>query len=130
MASDYQLFDFSYEGKFDLNGNLKEVYNEDALENALRMWFCSMAGEVVRQPTLGGFIYDMLYKPMTTEDLPYHIMGIRNGFHSNFMPYAQIQGLNVEPDFEKRAWIVDLDLFVPEFNYKLVFSVALKNQVA
>jgi len=121
------LFDYDYRGEFDLSGNLKKVYNEDALINGLTMWFSSLSGELVRYPAWGGYLYDMIYKPMREEDVDIHYMSIRDGFEQNFTPYCSVESLDITPNFAERKWEIDLIIFVEDFNYKLNFSGSLAN---
>lgn len=129
MSIQYEVFDFDYSGEFNLNGNLKKVYNREAIENALRMWLCSLRGEIVRFPESGGFLFNLLYRPMDENLIENYKLEILQGFNEDFEPRANIISLNLEPNFSTRVWQIDLTIFIPSMNYELSFSVGLKNQL-
>lgn len=128
MATEYALFDYHYTGSFDRNGILKKVYNIDALENAIRMWFISELGEVVRLPLLGGYLTNMLFKPMNDYWANEHAIKIESGFIYNFQPYSKVSNIKVVPNYEQRTWEVDMDIYTPVLDYVYHFSVGIRNQ--
>lgn len=128
VASQRLLFDYDYRGQFDLNGNLKKVYNRDAVINGLAMWFSSLSGEMVRLPAWGGWLTDLIFKPMKEEDAQLYSALILDGFEQNFRPYAKVSNLSLTPNFAERMWEIDMFVYVPEYDYSFSFSGQLENR--
>lgn len=121
------LFDYDSRGGFDSNGNIRKLYNEEALRNSIAMWLGSLTGEVVRYPAWGGFLMDMMYQPMREDDIDEYRMSIFDGFEQNFTPFSEISDLRIVPNFQERTWEVDMLIYTPTFNYELNFSASIVN---
>lgn len=128
MSRKYILADYDYLGGFDSNGFEKKVYNKEAVENALKMWIVSLQGDVVRRIGYGGYIHRLLFKGMSDEIIDDLEFALRNGFQENFTPFVKLENLTITPDYAQRLFIIDIEAYIPEYNFDLRFSGALRAQ--
>ena len=124
----HTLVDYCYTGGFNNEGVMKLVYDEDAVENALKMWLVSVQGDIVRYGGYGGYIYKALHKPMNEDTVEEVTRFIEIGLDENFTPFLQIESVLVEPDYGKKLYLIDIEGFIPAYNFKLRFSGALRSQ--
>ena len=91
----------------------KEVYDMDAVINALKAWVASYPGDYVDEPYRGGKVMPLLMKPMKQVDAQDIRSSIQSHLTEEFQPTPQIRQFNVEPDYERRLWRFDMTVFFP-----------------
>jgi len=116
------VYDIDYRGGITPQGNLKQRWNEAALQNAVKMWIASYEGEIIGNPDRGGFLMGILGRPMRETDVDDFEDALKKGFRRDFTPYLKIESLVIEPDYAGRKWIVSVSVFSPE----LKLSTSLK----
>lgn len=105
------VYDIDYQGLRDDKGGLKHVWNEEALNQSIKLWIASFKGDVVRQFNRGGYITYWILKPMTQDIAERIKMSIQDGFYQDFTPYLEIQTLKVEPNFAQRYWYIYMEVY-------------------
>lgn len=125
------IYDHYYSGGADYKGEIKQVWGEEAMTNAIRMWFASFSGEIIRQPQRGGLIRDILTKPMGEVEAEDIEMAIRDGFEQDFVPYMVIieDSLSVTPDYQNGKWIIYMKIYSPDFKIVTEVSEEIKARV-
>lgn len=120
------IFDYDYLGRVDNNGELRTLWGEEALKQSIKLWIASFKGDVIRQPTKGGYVSRWLMKPMATADVDEIEMVIRNGIYSDFSPYLQIRDLRITPNYEQRYWEIYLAVYSPDLKVNTTVSERIK----
>jgi len=123
------IYDLAMEGGIDSQGKIKEVWNEAALNNSLKIWLSSYEGDMLRQPTRGGYLIPMLERPLTEANIDQFQQIIRNGFNDDFSPYLQIRQLNIIPEYEKRRFRIYLEVYSPDLKISTVVDERIKARV-
>lgn len=123
------LGDFHYLGSTDSKGQIKKVEFDDALTQSIKFWIASEQGDVVNFPDRGGYVYELLLRPMKETDIDEVEGAIRLGIERDFFPFLEIISLNVEANFEQRFWRIDAVFYSPDLNYQLNFTEKIRNQV-
>jgi len=123
------IYDTSYDATIQSTGEIEQLWGEEALNNALKMWLASFSGEVLRQPTKGGYLMSWLMKPMTEDSVDRIKMGIRDGLNQDFTPFLEILDLEVTPNYEKRYWHIVLSVYSDDLKMRTEISANIKNRV-
>ena len=108
------FYDFDYRGGVDATGAMRQVWNEGALNNAIKMWLASYTGEIIRRPQSGGYVTSALTTPMGQVDSGDLEEDIRAGLSADFRPLLRVQQLTVTPDYENRVWSIYLSVYSPD----------------
>lgn len=112
---DYPIvYDLDMEGGIDKKGHIKEVWNVEALTNSIKMWMSSFRGDILRGPDQGGYIAEIVMRPMTETDAEDFEQIIRNGFNEDFRPYLRVYDIEVVPNYERRYWNIRLQVYSPD----------------
>lgn len=122
------IYDLALEGGIDRKGNLREVWNVDAIMNSIRMFFASFRGEVLRSPNLGGAVVSQLFRPMSEVDIDFLESVIRSAFNNDFRPRLQIESLEIEPNFERRFFRITLAAYSPDSGLLVEVDERIKAQ--
>jgi len=115
MADNYtsKITDTSLFGGIS-NGSIKYLSSSDALRNSIMMWLCSFKGDYIGQPTRGGILTSIINKPMKSSMIPQIEASIRSGLSYDYTGIElQILSLNVEANYEKRHWIISVEVYSP-----------------
>lgn len=126
MITQKSFADFSATGETDYNGQLRILKDNEALENALRMWIASFRGEIIRQPDKGGYIVQWLTKPMSEDTRTSIKEAIEDGLFEDFQPPVQIRQLNIIPDYENQNWKIELKGYCPALRETFSLSEKLR----
>lgn len=125
--SDLTAFDIGYKGINDL-GDLIELQNEEAFINSLRLWMASFSGERMFQPQKGGYLMQLLCKPMK-DIVPSQVdAAIRMGLSIDFSPSVNVNYITVIPDYEKRFWNITVSVYVPDFKKNIELNDKIKGK--
>jgi len=122
------VYDTSYTGGIDASGNLNQLWNADALNNAVMMWIASQEGEVFRKPTSGGYVTRFIGKPMGQVNISQFKMALRNGFDRDFQPYLKVITLNVIPHFEEKYWEIYMEYYSEDLKIYSTVSANIRNK--
>jgi hypothetical protein len=120
------LYDVDYLGIINVDGTIKELWGEEALNASIKLWIASNVGEIVRDPNRGGYISRHLARPMREADIDNIKMAIRDGIHQDFAPHLQIEDLRVEADYENRRWKMYLEVYSPDLNISATIDESIK----
>jgi hypothetical protein len=123
------LYDFDYRGGLDTKGAMREVWNEQALNNSIKMWLASYGNEIIRRPGSGGYFTALVMTPMSQVDVDNVISTIRLGLVADFRPFLKINRLEVRPDYKNKIWEVYLEVYSPDLGIYTEVSEKIKNQV-
>jgi len=121
----YDLPNYKYT---NANGELRPLYNEDALANAIKIWITSARGENIRRID-GGYLYAQLGKPMNSNTAEAIKNSLLLGFENDFTPNLTITTLEVVPDYVNKIWKIYIAGFTPIFNVGVNTAVAVKNNI-
>lgn len=123
------FYDFDYRGGVDSTGAMRQVWNEGALNNAIKMWLASYSGEILRRPSAGGYIASAIAKPMGQIEADELEEDIRAGLSSDFRPLLKIRELSVVADNTNRIWNIYLDVYSPDTGIYTKVSERIRNLV-
>ena len=99
-----EIQDIDIYGRETRPGTPKEVFQEDAVKNALILLLTSKRGEFLYNSFEGGVLDDLLFKPMTSSSISIAEFKIRNALTNHFVPPINIQAISVQPDYNKRIF--------------------------
>lgn len=130
LQKDYPLlYDFDYQGGLTNQGAIKEVWNEEALNNSIKMWLASYTNEVVRRPGVGGRLTSLINTPMNQADVDAISAGIELGITTDFRPFVRLKNLKVTPDYENRTWSIYMEIYSPDKGIYTTVSEKIRNLV-
>lgn len=116
-----QYFDYYIEGGINTKGEVKSVFDQSALNNAILMWLCSKKGEYIGNPNYGGYLTYHLNKLMSDNRTQQIQISINQGLQKDFFPDLLIQTVEVIPNYVKRTYHIRVKGYCPTIN--TVFSV-------
>lgn len=123
------VYDVAMEGGIDKQGKIQELWNEDALNNALKMWLSSFEGDLLRQPTRGGYVAPLLLRPMNRVNQGQLEQIVRNGFNEDFRPLLQLRTLQIEPNYEKGYWNTYIEVYSRDLKISTTVNERIKSQI-
>lgn len=103
-----QYFDYFITGQINSKGEIKSVFDSDAIENALLIWLCSKPNEYINNPNYGGWLYLHLCKPMNENRTLLIQHAIIQGLDKDFYPALTITQVDVIPDFINRHYLIQV----------------------
>jgi phage baseplate assembly protein W len=124
ITQSQKYFDYYILGGINSHGEVKSVFDQAAIENAILMWLTSSQGEYIGRPSYGGYLITHLNKPMTTLRTRQIQIAITQGLQNDFFPELVIQTVDVIPDFVKRNYYIRVQGYCPSLN--LPFQVEEK----
>jgi hypothetical protein len=116
-------------GKLDSSGNLTTYYNKDALNNSIICWLTSFKNDILRNPGRGGYITQLLYKPMTDQAKQNLIDAIVDGFNQDYSPRVKLLSLDVIPNYEDKTWEINILVYSDIIKDKSQVSTTINNFV-
>lgn len=120
------IYDLDMAGGIDKQGNIKELWNIDALTNSIKMWMSSYRGDFIRRPMRSGYITPLLMKRMNQVDVDEFEQIIRDGFNEDFRPVLRILNLEVVPNYERRYWEIQMEVYSPDLKIQASVSERIK----
>lgn len=108
-----QFRDYYLYGGLNSEGQIREVYDMEAIKNALVLWMGSKRGEYVNNPSSGGFLYYHLQKPMSEERTEQIKLSLLQGLKKDFYPSLIITNISVQPDYENKYYQIEVSGYSP-----------------
>ena len=116
MAQNRVIYkDYSIDADLTSTGALKVLEGRDAITNALKLWISSFRGEVMRDPSKGGYVTRWLMKPISETTAIAIKRAILDGFNDEFYPILIPSVVEVIPNYEREYWEIHIEAYSPEF---------------
>lgn len=116
MAQNRVIYkDYSIDADLTSTGALKVLEGRDAITNALKLWISSFRGEVMRDPSKGGYITRWLMKPISESTAIAIKRAILDGLNDEFYPVLIPSVVEVIPNYEREYWEIHIEAYSPEF---------------
>jgi hypothetical protein len=116
MAQNQVIYkDYSIDADLTSTGALKVLEGRDAVTNALKLWISSFRGEVMRDPSKGGYITRWLMKPISETTAVAIKRAILDGLNDEFYPILIPSIVDVIPNYEREYWEIHIEAYSPEF---------------
>jgi len=124
-----QIYDSDLIGSINVNGKVKELWNKDALDNAIKLWIISSNGELYRNPKKGGYVVPYLSKPMSDDTRDMITFQIKRGLEEDFVPYFIVSTVDVKPNYENKRWDIYIEGYSPNYKEFTQLNISIKNLV-
>jgi hypothetical protein len=116
MAQNQVIYkDYSIDADLTSTGALKVLEGRDAIANALKLWISSFRGEVMRDPSKGGYVTRWLMKPISETTAVAIKRAILDGLNDEFYPVLIPSVVEVIPNYEREYWEIHIEAYSPEF---------------
>ena len=116
MAQNQVIYkDYSIDADLTSTGALKVLEGRDAITNALKLWISSFRGEVMRDPSKGGYVTRWLMKPISETTAIAIKRAILDGLNDEFYPALIPSVVEVIPNYEREYWEIHVEAYSPEF---------------
>jgi hypothetical protein len=122
------VYDYDYRGGLDLKGHIAEVWQEEALHNAIRLWIGSFQGDIIGQPRRGGTVMKYLLRPMNTVKIKQFAGALKKSFSDEFGGIANIEDLQIVPLLEERKWLINMSVVSPSLKLRTEIKDYLRGQ--
>lgn len=122
------IYDVSLLGELDENGKLKEIWDSDAIKNAIISWLTSYNSDFLRAPNKGGYLTNWLYKPMSDSTVEVMRDSIEDGFDQEFN-FVDLVNLDIKPNYENNYWEIYIEVYIPFLDDKTDLTVSVKNLI-
>jgi phage baseplate assembly protein W len=120
-------FDYYILGGINSKGEVKSVFDQAAIENAILMWLTSKEGEYLNRPSYGGYLYLNLNKPMNDTRTRQIQIAITQGLANDFYPQLIIQSVQVIPNYEQRHYLISVSGFCSTTNTTFLVEEKFRN---
>jgi hypothetical protein len=94
-------------GKLDAAGNPIELFDDDAIGNALKIWLGSRNSDYIKNSS-GGPLEKVNFKNLSIANKDRLTFQITNAIENAFSPSIFLEYVNVRPNYEMRAWEIDV----------------------
>lgn len=126
MATTKTYFDYSFRGEIDSNGNMVSYTGSEAVANAVRAWMASFKGEVLRKPTIGGNLVNLLMKPLS-EDMALLVREqLVLDLKKEFIPRILVSSITVTPVYEQDYYEIKIKGYCPSVRDKIELDESIK----
>lgn len=85
-----------------------EIFDEDALKNALILWLTSNRGEFLKKPEMGGILKILQFKKLSHSILQRVRFTIKNAITNYFQPSIKLIAINIYPINERRYLEIEI----------------------
>lgn len=120
------IFDYHYLGYTNPRGELQHLWEEEALNQSIKLWIASFKGDAIRKPARGGHVNKLFMQPMKADDEDKVTMAIRDGLFQDFEPHLEIVVLDVTPNLEDRYWELYMEVYSPTLKVKTSVNERIK----
>ena len=107
--------DYSIDAELTGTGVLKILEGNEAIVNALKLWISSFKGEIIRDPSRGGYVTRWLMKPMTEDTALAIKRAVLDGFTDEFSPTLIPSVVDVTPNYDKEYYEIYIEAYSPAF---------------
>jgi len=116
---EHVVFDLDMYGEKDSQGQVKKIYDSEALKQSFTKWIVSPKFSRIKS-TSGGTILQYLGKQLSDDNAISFKRAIQDGLKNDFYPTIEPVSLSVTPDYANRKWKIKLIGYVPLF--KTIFN--------
>lgn len=127
MAIAKQIYDHDLDGSVDNKGIIKQIYDEEAIKNAINLFLFSLRGDFIGNPDTGGILYNYLSKPMDQVKKEELEKTLQITIEKEFFPNLTITSLKVKPNYKKRYWDITIKGASTTYQVGFTFSQKFKN---
>lgn len=120
------IFDFPRNGEIDRQGQIKKVYGEEAVINAIQIWIKSKKGERLRDPVGGGYITQYLTKPVNEDTQLAMQEAFIAGFQQDFEPTLTLTKLLLIP--KEKAWDIQIQAYSRDLKISINVEEIIETQ--
>lgn len=124
-----QIYDIDILGELNSQGQIKELYNKEAIENSIKLWLTSFNTDSIRFPGRGGYLVYFLYKPMSDSSKEEIRDSIIDGLNQDYDLSVDLKSISVIPDYENKIWNIYVDAYIKEIQEFVSVSASVKNFV-
>lgn len=103
MAEQVTFQDIDIYGREEASGKPYELFNEDAVKNALVLWITSKAGDFLLNPEAGGLLDRVLFKNMHGRSINLFTFALKNALYTEFFPAIRIIDFDIERDYQLKT---------------------------
>lgn len=107
-----ELFDISATDEYNENNQPKELNQEEALQQALKLFVLSDEDDYIRS-TSPGLIKTFLFKQLSNRNKTQLIFRLKNTIINEFTPAIYLQSINVTQDPVKLLWKISITYISP-----------------
>jgi phage baseplate assembly protein W len=125
MKAKYVYSDFDSHLTIDDNGNVKVLYDEDAIIQSIRHIMATVSGERVRND-IGGSLIRLLFQPIDDE-LTEDIRDILIDSITKYEDRVIIEAISVEPLYDLNAYNIQMRFYIRELNKNVSYQTALRS---
>ncbi|MDA3855885.1 MAG: hypothetical protein PF569_06485 [Candidatus Woesearchaeota archaeon] len=113
-----------------ISGNKKNglyIKNNDALDNAFRLWITSSPNEFLRRQG-GGILLRHIGKPLNDARALEIRRSIQRGVSNDFSPALEILNLTVTPNYTRKRWEILLVGYSEQFRVGINQTYLISNE--
>lgn len=123
------LYDVSLSGYSPASSGVNEVFNADAIDNALKLFLLADTGDYLGNPGRGGWLASKINKPMRTIDALDLKTSLELAIKTYFVPSLTVYDLQVIADLVKRRWSISFTYVAPDLKMSGTFSEQIAGRV-
>jgi hypothetical protein len=123
------IYDTYLFGGTNNNGEIKQLWGNEALTNAIKLWLSLYQGEILRDPLKGGYLINLLSKPMSESQSVKIKKDIERGLINEFSPVLKNIKVSVTPNYDKRFWSITIEAFSTDIKDSIDITVQVKNAI-
>ena len=121
-----QYFDFPFYKKTTNNGALIDLYDSDALAQAVKIWLASKKNEKIRSRG-GGILSQHIGKIMDDDRADAIKQSIIRGLKVDFIPSLVPVKVDVIGDYENERWIIEIVAYNADLQVGVNTKVTISN---
>lgn len=124
-----EVYDIDALGTITSQGQIKEVFDKEAIENSIIMWLTSYNTDCIRNPGRGGYLVHFLQKPMSETNKDDIRDSIVDGLYQDYELLVDLKSIDVIPNYNEKYWEINIEAFITEINDFVSVSALIKNLV-
>lgn len=127
VLNNRNLHDHDLDGGIDSAGIIKQNYDREAVENAVKLWLLSYQGDFVANPNKGGILIPFITKPMTDTRAESMKESVITYIGEDFQGDLVVLDLQILPNYEKRYWTINMTGYSNSFQVGFSFTEKVRN---
>lgn len=124
-----RIIDYDIQGRVDSAGLIYFYEGKEAIQNSIVVWLTSFKNDAINYPNRGGYLTQLLYKPMSEKNASNITEAIQDGFEQDYEPDAKLIKLNVVPNYEGNYWEIYLMVYINIIQDTVSVTQIIKNLV-